>query len=119
MSKHLLIIGIAVLLLAVGLSGCNTRLHTERNIDDRFVGIWEGEDELGYAVSINFSSDGGFSTIYGERGKYEIKDEGLFMTVMTGDLKAVQIYEYVFSDNNNTLLLNELGINRSIVYTRQ
>ena len=119
MSNNLLIIVIAALLLSVGLSGCNTRFRPEINIDDRLVGAWEGEDELGYNISINFSSDGGFITSYGERGKYEIKDEKLVMTVMTGDLKAVLTYEYVFSDNNNTLSLTELGVNRTIIYTRQ
>ncbi len=118
-NKKLIILGMAVLLLAVGLSGCTTRLSPEMNIDDRFVGTWEGEDELGDNVSIIYFSDGTFNTNYGERGEYELKDEKLVMIVMTGDLKAVLTYNYAFSNDNTTLSLTELSVNETIAYTRQ
>ena len=118
MNHNFLAIGIAILLLCNWLSGCNTRYNIEINVDDRFVGTWEGKDDSGDNLTIIFSSGGTFNTNLGEKGEYKITDEKLEMIVMTGDLKAVITYNYSFLNNNATLSLTELGVNETIVYTR-
>jgi len=119
MKKQLVIVGIILMLLVVSLSGCSTRPSSEINIDDRFFGTWEGEDESGDTALIIFFSDGAFNTSYGERGEYEIKNEKLIMTVITGDLKAVATYDYDFSNNDTNLTLTEFGGGKTLVYTKQ
>jgi len=105
MKKHLIVIGTAVLLLVVGLCGCN-----EINLfsgDDKLVGTWESEKEG--SGTITFFSDGEWigSGVWlgGLNGNYEIKDEKLVMSYTIEATKYSLVYNYSFSNNDTTLTL--------------
>ena len=112
MNKHLIVIGTAVLLLVVGLSGCNEISNPlSSNDDDRFVGTWENE----YGGSIVFFSDGtGSKTSVSLQ--WEIKDNKLVLEMFQGENTIV--YDYQFSDNDTTLTLTATD-NSSQVFTKQ
>jgi len=118
MKKHLIVIGTAVLLLIVGLSGCNE--INPFSGDDRFVGTWKSENEL-YGT-ITFFSDGEYSGSglwFGVlAGNYEIKDGKLVMSYTIEGSKISNVYDYSFSDSDTTLTLTTHG-NNSQVFTKQ
>ena len=97
MKKHLIVIGTVVLLLAVGLSGCN-EINPLPSEEDRFVGTWENE----YGDTIVFFSDGtGSQTLWSFQ--WEIKDNKLVREI---DQDVVSIVvDYQFSDDDTTLTL--------------
>ena len=57
MNKHLIVIGTAVLLLAVGLSGC-----VEQDISDKIIGVWEFE-QTGIMINYQFFKNGNLTII--------------------------------------------------------
>ena len=78
MNKNLIIIGVSVLLICVGLSGCNEQGGNSEL--DRFVGTWMENSEVDYI----FESDRTFKSFDGAittAGTYEIKDEKLVLTL--------------------------------------
>jgi len=111
MNKQLVIIGITVLLITVGLSGCsNNQINTDKN---KFVGSWSTVD--GHAIT-TFFSDGScsFPTVPLKQ-KYDIKDGKL---VITFEGQFTFTYSYLFSNNDNTLTLTLNGQTNSTVFTR-
>ena len=105
MKKQLLIIGIIVLLVAVGLSGC----EQQKSNDDtsRFIGTWSVQIPDDINSTINFFSNGTFSwnrTRYTLRGTFEIKDEKITMN-FGGD---IWVLGYSFSDNDKKLVFTDL-----------
>jgi len=118
MNKHLIVIGTAVLLLVVGLSGCTDNvLNPEMN---GFVGTWKYEYEfLGGTVPeiITFFSDG---TCTGAGyPNYEIKDGKLVFIIYSEGNEMQFACDYIFSDNDNTLSLTTVGSSNTKVYTKQ
>jgi len=112
MNKHLVVIGMTLMLLAVGLSGCTEISNPlTGNDDNRFVGTWKG----GY-VTIVFFSDG-----EGSQGsmsfEWEIKDDKLVQTMYQGEISTV--YNYQFSDNDKSLTLTDVNIGIPRTYTKQ
>ena len=109
MKKHLIVIGTVVLLLVVGLSGCN-----EINLfsgDDRFVGTWKSNGS-----TITFFSDGTGSEL-SMSFQWEIKDNKLVREMFQGEASIV--YDYQFSDNDTTLTLTAVGGGIPRTYTKQ
>ncbi len=97
MNKHLIVSGIAVLLICVGLSGCEQVSNIGR--DSRFVGKWTN------IYTIEFFSDGTCAYIGGISATWDIKDGKLVINFSEG----IVSYNFVFSDNNNKLTLEGGG----------
>ncbi len=110
MNNHLLIVGITVLLICVGLSGCTNPLDPERN---RFIGSWKA-DVVSWAYT--FFSDGTCS-IMGASGTYELKEGKL--VVYTAGGQATTVWNYTFSNNDNTLTLEDVGGVLTLVFNKQ
>lgn len=100
MNKKIIIFGVAVLLIVVGLSGCNTE-----NRDSRFVGIW---DDNTSSYFITFYSDGTIGEGLFKDGKWEIKDEKLVITFPIGGNTSQAVADFVFSNNNKNLILTDV-----------
>jgi len=113
MKKHLIVIGTAVLLLAVGLSGCNELSNPlTGNDDSRFVGTWKTENG---GVVIFFSDGTGSQTSMSFQ--WEIKDNKLVWGWEISQGISI-VYDYQFSDNDTTLTLTTTD-NVSQVFTKQ
>lgn len=95
MNKYQLTVGIVVLLIAVGLSGCTNPFDPSA----KFVGTWK--DSSGMVVFVFFSDKTVNFPVSGEYGTYEIKDGKL---VITG-AERESIYDYSFSNGDTILTL--------------
>ena len=84
-----------------------TKQTSGSNDFDKFIGAW-GEGET---VSITFFSDGTYSS--GGDGTFEISDEKLVLTNL-GDT-----FDYLFSDDGNTLTLTNIDTEAVTVLTKQ
>jgi len=109
MNKHLITLGIAILLICVGLSGC-------LDGESKFVGTWS----YGAAKDTRtFYSDGKY-VVSDYDGTWELKDEKLhviFSMPMLGEISKT--YNYAFSNNDNTLTLTEIKSGETRVFSRQ
>ena len=113
MNKHLLVSGIAVLLICVGLSGC-TDTVTNIGLDSRFTGTWQEQQfHIGY---FTFFSDG-TGSMSGLSSIWDLKSGKLVITTVEGEYTLT--YDYVFSNNDNTLTLTDVGLGTSMIYTKQ
>jgi hypothetical protein len=83
----------------------------DSNDFDKFIGSW-GEGET---VSITFSSDGTYSS--GGSGTFEISDEKLVLTGSTSG--TTDTFDYLFSDDGNTLALTNIDTGVVTVLTKQ
>ena len=123
MKKHLIVIGIVVLLLVVGLSGCIEQIDNDEM--EKFIGTWVSTHyvsgtNLTYNYTITFSLDGGYDSdgeIYGGIGKYEVKGEKLILA-MSYKPNMVFTFDYYFSsDGQNFAISDEDGY--FMRYTKQ
>ena len=123
MNKHLIVLGIAVLLICVGLSGCTSENNKDTNNDlAKFVGTWESQDENAmylFGDTVTFFSNG--SLIAGtleHEGFYEIKDGKLFVSYPEyGNEGAPR--DYSCSNNDTILTLTDPTWEKTAVYTKQ
>jgi len=111
MKKQLIIVGIIILLVAVGLSGC-TETTTKTEID-RFVGTWETSS--GFSPFNNISSFMGSTTFYKNgTGKSDFSDslpEQFIYNILDGKITIALLnfeelsieYNYSFSENDTRL----------------
>jgi len=119
MKKQIVIVGIIVLLVCVGLSGCsNNPFDTEKN---KFVGTWKTNSTESFNPAnlgtVIFFSDGTLS-LSGLGGmKYEIKDGKLVISTNNNELQYT--FEYSFSNSNTVLTLSLVGTDNPVVYTKQ
>ncbi len=106
MKKHLLIVGIVVILLTVGLSGCNEEKVTIADAD-KFVGKWEG-----YAVyqgveypdqTLRFYASGHVEILSSTPFMYRVEGNKLYIDY--GEEYNEDIFNYSFSNNYNQLTL--------------
>lgn len=110
MSKK--IIGIGIILLIVGLSGCIDG-GDEKVIDihpDEFVGTWANKEIP--AINFTLTKDGEYSWGVTQGGTWEVKEEKLVLDI--NDLRTE--FDYVFSENNQELELTTSGT--SITYIK-
>ena len=118
MNKQLIVIGTAVLLLVVGLCGCNE--INPFSDENKLVGTWKCENDL-YGT-ITFFSDGKYNGIGvwwgGVPGNYEIKDGKLVMSYIIEGTKLSLVYDYSFANNDTALTLTSIA-NDSQVFTKQ
>jgi hypothetical protein len=125
MNKHLITLGIAVLLICVGLSGCNESNNSFKSDEDRIIGTWviseiyEGSTRT---VTYIFSSDKTYEVIgtYKEgtessNGTWEILDYKLVVTIEG----RTQTGNYKFSNNDKTLTITDNMSNTTTVLTKQ
>lgn len=117
MSKKILVVGILLVLVAVGLSGCNESLPSS-NIDSKLVGTWV-YNTYGVDLVITFFSDGKFNDEYLFSGEYEIKDEKLVISSVIDGTEFSRVYDYYFTENNTKLHLTEVGMDDTTIYTKQ
>jgi hypothetical protein len=112
MNKHLIVIGMTLMLLAVGLSGCNEISNPlTGNDDNRFVGTWKSNGS-----TITFFSDGEGSQ-YSLSFQWEIKDDKLVLEYQIAGSSTV--YTYQFSNNDKSLTLTDVSIGTPRTYTKQ
>jgi len=112
MKKKLVIIGIAVLLICVGLSGCNEENNHLAGDESKFVGTWRESD---YNQLIFYSNGTGLFNNF--LTTWEIKDGRiiLYLSDVQGNLTS----NYAFSNNDNTLTLFDTGSGDPVIYTKQ
>jgi hypothetical protein len=124
MKKQLMIIGIIVLLVAVGLSGCSTTksdkekiLGTWRNLDgslEKLMTFYDNETVKAVTQSPSGLDAYGNSTDW---YNFSIDDTKLCMTGLGTGKVYTGCVDYEFSNNDKTLTLTENG--NSVVYTKQ
>jgi len=111
MKKQLMIVGIIIILLTVGLSGCNE--NTSKSDEEKIIGTWTNRDMHDGSIESNsyiFYSNKTFkvivsyeSEVLNINGTWNITDNKLVMTA-EGETKTA---DYKFSDNNKTLTLTD------------
>ena len=121
MKKQFAIIGIIILLVTVGLSGCNTSSRDE----DKFIGSWKGTYSYGgnftrkVPVTIMFLSDGTYSAslpMIIDNGTWNIEDGKFDKTI---DSEPTVVYSYSFANNNTSLLLTSSSQSEQWNLTKQ
>ena len=117
MPKNILVVGILIVLVSVGLMGCNEILLSS-NIDSRLVGTWV-YTTYGVDLVITFFSDGKFNDEYLFSGEYEIKDEKLVISSVIDGTEFSRVYDYYFTESNTKLHLTEVGTDETTIYTKQ
>ena len=109
MKKQLIIIGMIIILLTVGLSGCNETNTNETNTNkEKILGAWLANVTTGPGKggkgAYTYFSNGTFlasSTTTEVWGIFNITDEKL--TMSRGN--STFTYDYTFSDNDNKVTL--------------
>jgi hypothetical protein len=118
MNKNLIILSIFILLICVGLSGCQEVTNSYPSDESRFVGTWKAsqyEYHTFFSDGTCLSSD--ILPISGLRGMWEIKEEKLVITHEHSIINST--YDYYFSENNSKLHLKNIGGENYKVYTKQ
>ncbi len=112
---NLIVIGMVVLLLAVGLSGCNTIApHPDR---DKFIGSWKST--LNEMNSYTLESDGSLIYFGIKSGSWTVKDGNkleFYLSDASGS--STIVYNYNFVDST-TLILSLVGTGFSETYIKQ
>ena len=109
MKKQLIIIGIIVLLIAVGLSGCNE--VNQSNDKSKFIGTWYKSNNL----VMNLLSDGTCSYL-AQSGTLDVKDGKLVLELSSGYNPS---FNYTFSDSDLTLKITSTLDGLTVVYTKR
>lgn len=113
MNNRILIVGIAVLLITVGLSGCSG------NNDDKnkFVGTWESETLLNQRTT-TFNSNG---TGFNDDGPFEWKIKDGQITIHWTERDNTIIYDYEFlntEDHGEILILTNTDTKEPFDYKK-
>ena len=111
MKKQIMIVGIFLILLVVVLSGCS-----KKSDEENFIGTWKNT-EPSYNT-ITFLSNGSGSSS-GLSMLWEIKDGKLVTTLSIAGTPHETIYDYVFSDDNQTLTLTDTYSELAYTYKKQ
>ena len=103
MKKQLIIVGTILILLTVGLSGCNEKTKKDTEL---IVGTWK--DPGFQDVSFIFLSNRTGSWA-GTPMLWKIENGTLVITLQQSNSEPEFIYDYSFSDNSKSLTLNNVG----------
>lgn len=111
--KQSVTIGIFVLFVCIGLSGCN-RISNSYTIEkNKFIGTWTylvpSNNGSNYSFTYYFFSNGTFSFNKNgliTNGTFDIIDGNLFLTYKANDTMQYVDCSYVFSENNTKLSIN-------------
>ena len=125
MNRYLIVSGIAVLLICIGLSGCNE--SSENNEENRFVGTWKVTKHFhpDNSLDVEFTyynndtaktvSNYTMGDIQIQWFNYEIDNSQLCL-IPRGLAESYAIcYNYDFSDNYKTLTLTDESSNTSVL----
>ena len=115
MKKQLLLVGITIMLLTIGLSGC-TQEDTTSGEMKKFIGTWNAD-----VNDVFIFSENGACKYVDTSGTYSVENNQLSTVLNNGQTRT---YTYEFSDNGNTLALTTIPDNVVItevttIYTRQ
>ena len=124
MKKQLTIVGLIIILLVVGLTGCTDTNNGGEN--NKFVGTWIGSEKIPNIgvinITITFFSNSTFNISAGEgiiktytNGYWDIK-YGLL--VLSGDY-GKRNYYYLFSNNDKSLRISSTKDDEEFVLTSQ
>ena len=108
MNKHLIVIGVVILLLAVGFSGCVRQSGTGLPPKERFYGTWLNSNEN---VTITFFSNNTFILI---KGNETVENTWAYNTKQIPYLafqweNGEDRYAPLFFDNDNLRLVGQSG----------
>ena len=122
MNKHLIVIGVVVLLLAVGLSGCNEGQSVD---ESNFIGSWSSvdfsaeyiENESEFNITMTFFINNTVLTVntypddvFESLSEYKVEKDKLYFTPMGEPHNFSESYDYEFSHGGNRLILRYQGI---------
>ena len=123
MKKQLIVVGIIVIFLIVGLSGCNS--NSTKSDEEKLIGIWIYSISLGNetaSASYVFLSNKMFKIItsyngevYTVNGTWNIMDNKLLITLEGQD---TVINDYIFSNNDTKLKISDSS-GSTVVFTKQ
>lgn len=126
MKKRIIIVGIIVILLTVGLSGCNEE-NSSKLDKERIVGTWIGSDIFQNNtrnITMIFLSNKTYETIATLKGNkimgngtWNIVDNKLFIDITEPNISKSKS-DYNFSNNFNTLTIID-STGKSIDFTKQ
>lgn len=123
MRKQLILIGIATLLVTIGLSGCE---QSENKTDtEKFIGTWQSTTHnitrtitLSSDDSCSLSTSTGSSNLSTLTGTWEIKEDKFNMKFQ--DPPLLYSFYYTFSNNDRTLTFTSaLTTSTTQVFTKQ
>jgi hypothetical protein len=126
--KQFVIIGIVLLIVCVGLSGCNQISNVFLTDKDKLVGTWNTNGIwLDVPTVIVFSSNGTFKIDVGipnspinfslNEGKWNMNDRILTMEIV--GFIPLNNYTYKFSEDNKTLEITEVNSSGSYILRKQ
>ena len=102
MKKQFTFIGIFIILISLGLSGCNQESNTLNHEKNKFIGTWQNTTGNITTTIILYSNDScSFSTF---TGIWSLKNGTLVMEVP--DKYLIFTFNYAFSNNDKTLSLS-------------
>ena len=123
MKKQLIAVGIIVIFLIVGLSGCNS--NSTKSDEEKLIGIWTYSISLGNetaSASYDFLSNKMFKIItsyngevYTMNGTWNIMNNKLLITLEGQD---TVINDYIFSNNDTKLKISDSS-GSAVVFTKQ
>jgi len=125
MKKYFVVLGVIVLVVCVGLSGCNQISNLFLSDEDKFVGLWGSEEFLDVPTVIGFSSNGtlsitvqvGLINFSSSGGSWELQEGILSMELE--DLILLTTYTYKFEADNTKLTLTEIDSGDSYLLTKK
>ena len=125
MKKQLIIIGIVLLFLTVGLSGCEE--NSSNSDEEKIVGTWKGSDIFENStrnITMIFLSNKTYQTLATHNGNiitgngtWRIANKELFIDIIEPRISKSK-GEYYFSNNFNTLTIID-STGKSIDFTKQ
>lgn len=123
MRNQFVTIGIIVILVCVGLSGCNQISNTLNPEKNKFVGTWNYQYGKKFNCSVTFISDGTYSNsrqyCFGDSGSWNITDSKLVVNYLLNGEPAYSIYSYSFYNNSNNVTLTDVNSNMTLNMTKQ
>lgn len=125
MKRNLILLGILVVFLCVGLSGCDQISNLFLTEKDKLLGTWNNDETwLEAPAVITFSKNGTLkldvqmgSISFSNEGTWELKEGVLSME--TEDLLPLTDFRYVFSEENTKLTLTQVDTNNSFIFIKQ
>ena len=102
MKKQLIILGVAVLLICIGLSGCFGETES-KNLDKRFIGTWKSAT-LQRQRTFIFYSDG-TGRFMEDSTEWEMKDGKLFVYFPVLEFNITYDFEFIQDNQDNEILI--------------
>jgi hypothetical protein len=121
--KQFLILGIVVILVCVGLSGCDQINNALKSEMDRFIGTWVSsswqpqQNNTFYAPQPHTYFSNGSCSVGNVSGTYETKDRKLVETLANGQITFT--WDYSFSNNDTILTLTQVGTTFTLTLYKQ